>query len=300
MLKLLLMAVAACLTAATPSLAQEAEAAAVEVEATAVEVTGTAPDVLRQDMPVGPYNQPEWTTERPFGTSRVYVRPPGSIEFNQFWTPEWKDGHVEHSFREEVEIGLPYRFQLDLYQNWGIEEGDTHYRGSSVELRYALANWGKIPLNPTLYGEWNFNDAAPDKWELKLLLGQTFGKRWNWAGNFTYEQETGGEREQEVALSSALTYALIDQTLNAGIEMLWEHKTAKDSRGDPEIEFLIGPSINVRPTRHSFITVAPLFGTTEDSPDVEVFVIAGFNFRFGGPAGPDEEGPAAPASMFGR
>ena len=251
-------------------------------------------------MPVGPYNQPEWTTERGFGTSRVYVRPPGSIEFNQFWTPEWKDGHVEHSFREEVEIGLPYRFQLDLYQNWGIEEGDTVYRGSSVELRYALANWGKIPLNPTLYGEWNFNDAAPDKWELKLLLGQTFGKRWNWAGNFTYEQETGGEREQEVALSSALTYALIDQTLNAGIEMLWEHKTTKDSRGDPEIEFLIGPSINVRPTRHSFITVAPLFGTTDDSPDVEVFAIAGFNFRFGGPAGPDEEGPSAPASMFGR
>ena len=292
-LKLVLITTAVYLTATTASRAQEATA-------TAVEVTGAAPGVLRQDSPVGPYNQPEWTTQRAFGTSRVYVRPPGSIEFNQFWTPEWKDGHVEHSFREEVEIGLPYRLQLDLYQNWGIEEGDTVYRGSSVELRYALANWGEIPLNPTLYGEWNFNDAAPDKWEQKLLLGQTFGKRWNWAGNLTYEQETGGEREQQVALSSALTYALIDQTLNAGIEMLWEHKTTKDSRGDPEIEFLIGPSINVRPTRHSFITVAPLFGTTDDSPDAEIFVIAGFNFRFGGPAGPDEEGPAAPASMFGR
>ena len=293
MLKLLIIAVAAYLAAGMPSRAQEAEA-------TAVEVTGTAPGILRQDSPVGPYNQPEWTTERAFGASRVYVRPPGTIEFNQFWTPEWKDGHVEHSFREEVEIGLPYRLQLDLYQNWGIEEGDTVYRGSSVELRYALANWGKIPLNPTLYGEWSFNDAAPDKWEQKLLLGQTFGRRWNWAGNFAYEQETSGEREQEVALSSALTYALIDQTLNAGIEMLWEHKTTKDSRGDPEIEFLIGPSINVRPTRCSFITAAPLFGTTDDSPDAEVFVIAGFNFRFGGPAGPDEEGPTAPASMFGR
>jgi hypothetical protein len=292
-LKLLLITIAACLTAEPSSRAQEAEAVGVEV-------TGTAPDVLRQDMPVGPYNQPEWTTRRAFGASRVYVRPPGTVSFNQFWTPEFKDGEVEHSFREEVEIGLPYRFQLDVYQNWGIEQGDALYKGSSVELRYALANWGKIPLNPTLYGEWTFNDAAPDKWELKLLLGQTFGQRWNWAGNFTYEQETGGEREQEVALSSALTYALIDQTLNAGVEMLWEHKTSKDSRGDPEIEFLIGPSINVRPTRFSFITVAPLFGTTDDSPDAEVFVIAGFNFRFGGPAGPDEGGPTAPASMFGR
>jgi hypothetical protein len=292
-LKLVIITAAVCLTAGMASRAQEAEA-------TAVEVTGTAPGILRQDSPVGPYNQPEWTTQRAFGTSRVYVRPPGTLEFNHFWTPEFKDSEVEHAFREEVEIGLPYRLQLDLYQNWGIEEGDAFYKGSSVELRYALANWGKIPLNPTLYGEWNFNDAAPDKWELKLLLGQTFGRRWNWAGNFTYEQETGGEREQEVALSSALTYAFIDQTLNAGVEMLWERKTSKGSRGDPENEFLIGPSINLRPTRFSFITVAPLFGSTDDSPDAEVFVVAGFNFRFGGPPGPGEEGPTAPASMFGR
>src|SRR5262245_39357023 len=292
-LKLLLIPVAVCLTAATRSLAQEAEVSAVEV-------TASVPTGLRQDMPVGPYNQPEWTTQRGFGTSRVYVRPPGTLEFNQFWTPEFKDGKVEHSFREEVEIGLPYRLQLDLYQNWNIEHGNTVYRGSSVELRYSLANWGKIPLNPTLYGEWNFNDDASDKGEVKLLLGQTFGRRWNWAGNFNYEQETGGEREQEISGSSALTYALIDQTLNAGVEMLWERKTSKDTRGDPKNEFLIGPSINVRPTRFSFITVAPLFGTTDDSPEAEVFVIAGFNFRFGGPPGPGEEGPNAPASMFGR
>jgi Putative MetA-pathway of phenol degradation len=292
-LKLVLIAAASCLTPAAASRAQEAEAPAVEV-------TGTAPDVLRQERPVGPYNQPEWTTQRPFGASRVYVRPPGTLQFNQFWTPEFNDDVVEHAFREEVEIGLPYRLQLDLYQNWGIEEGDAFYKGSSVELRYALANWGKIPLNPTLYGEWNFNDRDPDAWELKLLLGQTFGHRWNWAGNFTYEQETGAEREQEIALSSALSYALIDQTLNAGVEMLWERKTSKHSRGDPENAFLIGPSINVRPTRFSFITAAPLFGTTDDSPDAEVFVIAGFNIRFGGPAGPAEEGPTAPASMFGR
>ena len=293
MWKSLLVTAAVFIAVATPSGAQEAEAAAVEV-------TGSAPDVLRQDMPVGPYSQPEWTTERAFGASRVYVRPPGTMSFNHFWTPEFNDGDVEHSFREEVEIGLPYRFQLDVYQNWGIEEGDAFYKGSSVELRYALANWGKIPLNPTLYGEWTFNDSVPDRWELKLLLGQTFCRRWNWAGNFTYEQETGGERERETAVSSALTYALIDQTLNAGVEMLWERKTSKDTRGDPQNEFLIGPSINVRPTRFSFITVAPLFGTTEDSPNAEVFVVAGINIRFGGPPGPGEEGPTAPASMFGR
>jgi hypothetical protein len=53
-------------------------------------------------------------------------------------------------------------------------------------------------------------------------------------------------------------------------------------------------------TRNSFITVAPLFGANADSPDAEIFVVAGFQFRFGGPASEREEGPQAPASMFGR
>jgi hypothetical protein len=83
--------------------------------------------------------------------------------------------------------------------------------------------------------------------------------------------------------------------------MLWERKTEKESRSDPEYEFLIGPSVNVHPTRWSFVTVAPLFGATRDSPDVEVFVVAGIKIDFGGRAGTDEEQEAAaPASMFGR
>ena len=282
--------------------AQYASATPSEGEATAegVRVTAAAPERLSQQTLVGPNQQPEWTTTRTFGTSRVYVRPPGTIAIVNFWTPEFKDGQDEHAFRHEIEIGLPYRFQLDLYQNWGIADGKSFYKGSSVELRYALAKWGKIPLNPTLYGEWNFNDNAPDVWELKLLLGESFGNRWNWAANFTFEQETGGEREREIAFSSALTYAVIDPVLNIGVEMLWERKTEKESRSNPEYEFLIGPSFNVHPTRWSFVTVAPLFGATEDSPDVEVFVVAGFKIPLGGPLGADEQEAAAPASMFGR
>lgn len=272
------------------------ETAGIEVRA-----SGIDEDALRQTTPVGPYNQPQWTTQRAFSTTRVYVRPPGSMEFVQYWTPEWKGGVTEHAFREEVELGLPCRFQLDFYQNWRIdEEGDSFYKGSSVELRYALADWGKIPLNPTLYAEWAFNDAAPDVWELKLLLGETFARRWNWAANIVYEQEVGGSRATEIALSTALTYALIDETLNIGFEALAERKTEAGSRSNPQYELLVGPSINVHPTRNSFITVAPLFGTTDDSPDVELFVVAGFQFSFGGPRREREEGPRAPASMFGR
>jgi hypothetical protein len=115
----------------------------------------------------------------------------------------------------------------------------------------------------------------------------------------TYESETGGEREREIQISQALTYALIDRTLNVGVEALWEYKTAAASN-EADYEFLVGPSINVHPTRNSFVTVAPLFGATRDSPEAEIFVVAGFQFWFGGAASEREESPHAPASMFAR
>lgn len=221
------------------------------------------------------------------------------MAFVQFWTPQFNNGDLSHAFREEIEIGLPYRFQLDLYQNWNIDNGGrANYGGSSVELRYAFADWNRIPLNPTLYLEWNFNDNAPDVYEVKLLLAQVIAKRWHWALNFTYEQETGGVRETALQVSQALSYPLLDQKLNVGVEMLFENATEKGARGNAANTFLIGPSIGIRPTRNSYINIAPLFGTTNDSPDAQIFVTAGF--KFGGPRGETEGEVRAPASMFGR
>lgn len=284
--------------------AQEAVSSQQATTIEGVEVSGTAitdesGGLPRQEAPVGPYGQPEWTTQRAFSTTRVYVRPPGQVAFVQFWTPDFNYGKVSHTFREEIEIGLPCRFQLDLYQNWDIDEGGrASYGGSSVELRHAFADWGKIPLNPTIYLEWTFNDSAPDVAEVKLLFAEVLAKHWHWAANFTYEQETGGERETALQFSQALSYALLDQKLNAGVEMFYENATVKGSRGDAENVFLIGPSIGVRPTRDTYINVAPLFGVTIDAPDAQIYVTAGF--KFGGARGASEGEVRAPSSMFGR
>jgi hypothetical protein len=247
------------------------------------EITVTETNLV-EEARIGPYGQPEWTTKRRFSTTRVYVQqPPWGVGVEQWWRGRFlKGGDDVHLFQEEVEVGLPHRLQLDLYENWEItEENKVRHESFAAEVRWALADWGVIPLNPTLYGEWKFVDESADVYELKLLLGEELGPRWHWGLNAVYEQEVGGSRSTELALSQGLSYAWIDQKLSAGVEMKFVHETADGSRGDPEIKFLIGPSIQWRPTRHSHLDLVPLIGTTSDSPHVEAYVVFGIDIGAG-------------------
>jgi hypothetical protein len=193
-----------------------------------------------------------------------------------------------------VEIGLPYRFQLDLYENFErTKQGKYRYQGSQVELRWALAEWGKIPLNPTLYGEWKFLDEAADVYEMKLLFGEALAPRWHWGLNLSYEQEVGGARETELAVSQALGFSFIDRVLQAGVEVLFETTSEDGSRSDPEYVVLIGPSISWRPVPRVHVDVAPLFGVTGDSNLIESFVVLGLDF---GRAGETVEAPVSTRS----
>lgn len=258
-----------------------------------------------QQTPVGPYGQPEWTTRRRFATTRVYVRPPGQIEFEQWWRPKWpRDGKPEHLFEEEISVGLPYRFQLDLYQDFE-DTPETPFRAneSKVELRWALADWGDLPLNPTLYFEQKFVDesnpaSGDDVTEFKLLFAENLDPCWDWASNVIFEWEHGGAREREYAISQAISRSLIDKELSVGMEMVLEWTTEAGSRSDPALEFLIGPSLQWRPTPRTHLDVVPLFGTTGDSPLVEAFVVFGVDLT---PGQALAEAPvSAPSATRGR
>jgi hypothetical protein len=250
-------------------------------------------DTLRQQEVVGPNQQPEWTTQRRFANTRIYVAPPWQVEFEQWWKAQYLRGDkTAHLFQSEVSVGLPYRLQLDLYENVErTEAGSLRHQGNQVEVRYALADWGKIPLNPTLYGEWAFNEHDPDKYEVKLLLGANISPRWQWGFNAAYEQAVGGARESELALSQGFSYTLIDQKLSAGVEMQMERRSSPNFSGFPEVEFNIGPSIQWRPIPRMHVDVVPLAGTTHDSPLFEGFLIVGINF--GKEASADHYSPAS-------
>jgi hypothetical protein len=192
----------------------------------------------------------------------------------------FRDGTTETRFQEEVEIGLPHRFQLDLYETWAVDQDrNVNQDEYSAEVRWALADWGKIPLNPTLYLEYAEHNHAPNTLEGKVLLGTDLSTRWHWGLNLACEQELSGTDNTELAASQGVSYSLIDRRLGAGVEMEYYHEKAKGSPA--ENAFLIGPSLQWRPVPRIHFDVAPLIGCTHDSPRVEAYVIFGIDFGTG-------------------
>ncbi len=268
------------LVGAGPAFAQDAQ----EKELPEKEVSATVSEAATEEALVGPYKQPEWTaTHQRFGTTRAYVLPENVYEFEQFVELEHgrEDGGPAYELLSELKIGLPWRFQLDLYwtQARGSDDDSFHAGEHKVELRWALANWGEIPLNPTLYAEWETAlTEDEDGMEYKLLLAETLGEKWHWAGNLIFEDALS-EDEIEYGISSGLNYNLIDQTLGVGIEGEW---IREDEGGeDPEDSFLLGPSVDFSPTERTSLRVAPLVGLGGHSPELKTFFIFGYEFGSG-------------------
>ncbi|MGI8436223.1 MAG: hypothetical protein ACR2NX_04880, partial [Chthoniobacterales bacterium] len=201
---------------------------------------------------------------------------------------------------------------------------EVQERSFSVELRYALADWNKIPLNPTVFVEYKFGlgsifhdegppeplpkgeaemfraemEPLPDAVEVRLLLAQDFGEHFEWALNGFFEQEVGGDRGREYGFAQSVMIPVIaeKERLKVGAEMQFTVFTDKGIRDDPSYRCVIGPSIAWKPTANTRIDVSPLFGITDDSPRASVFAV--FSYLFG-PGGERKEAEA-PASTRNR
>ncbi len=250
---------------------------------------GWSPTGLAQDTRIGPNAQPEWTTDRRFSRVRTYVIAPGQVEFESWYYGKYRR-HGEgdtHTWQEEISVGLPHRFMADMYVNIVDDRGgETHALGGQFELRYAFADWGCLPLNPTAYAEYKVQEAGePDVAEVKLLLSADIACRWVGGVNFAYERELSGEEEEVLGVSAAASYTLIDQRLNVGAEVQLERVTVDGSRDDPEYELIAGPSIQIQFNHLTHLDIAPLFGITDAAPKMKLYVIFGIDLSPGGEGG---------------
>ncbi len=249
---------------------------------------------------VGTYNQPAWTTQRPFPSTRVFVQPEGTYEVEQWVRPTWgKKGKVDTRFLEEVTFGLPGRWQLDLYERWDVDPNENgklraRHEGVQIEARWALADWDVIPMNPTIYLEWiqRGHDGESDKYEFKLLLGDSFFEDQLFYGcNFSIEKELGGEKEVELQFAQALGTTIIERKLMGGIEMYYQNNSIQGMRGTPANTFVIGPSLQWRPTNRTFVDLVGLVGVTggHQSATVQGQMFLVFGYQFGKRAGPTDQ-----------
>lgn len=248
-------------------------------EMPAVIVEGKRLSPFREDDLIGSYEQPRWTAHRRFAGTRVYVRPAGQFDFEQWF--RWKnkkDDPDELVTQTEFEFGLGHRLQLDYYLITRNTDGEDTKIDNALEIRYAFADWGRIWGNPTVYVEWISRDSDPDVVETKLLLGGDIAPGWHWGTNLVWEQETGGARESVYEFTAGLSQTLSDEKFSWGLETKLEWADEKGSRGDYSEDFRLGPSFQWRPIPQMHIDFAPLFGLTSDSLRSDIYLIFGYEF----------------------
>lgn len=293
--------------------------------------TNTSQAIVVQGEEVGTaYGAPPGFSRSRFSNlTNAYVLPPWAFFIGEIYEGDaFRHGPPQHIFTQEVEMGLPYRFGIAAETSFERFNGGGGPASVSIEARYALADWNRIPLNPTLFAEFKFGTGPirkdellgmhdfggaggeeeeeeeggkpqrPDACEVRLLLAQDFGERVEWAMNGFFEQEVALDRGREwgFAQSASTPVLLPNERLKVGVEMQYRNFTTKDTRHDPENSFIIGPTIAWKPSKSTRVDVSPLFGCTNESPRVQVFAV--FSWLLG--PGGGEEGGEAPASTRNR
>src|SRR5213595_3148918 len=277
--------------------------------------------VTGEEVPSAYGAPPGLSRSRFSNTVQAYVLPPWSFFFGELFEGQgFRHGPPDYLFTQEIEMGLPYRFNVAAESQFERFNGGGGAQTVSLEARWALADWNKIPLNPTLFAEYKFGvgtirheevpppsgggeeeesgpPKVPDAYEVRLLLAQEFFERVEWAMNWFFEKENTGDRGREwgFAQSASIPILLERERLKVGLEMEYKNFTVKDTRGDPAHSFVIGPTVSFRSSKNTRFDLSTLFGCTDDSPRVQVFAV--FSFLLGPGT---EQGAEAPVSTRNR
>jgi len=292
-----------CLAFALPSLRALAQDA---VSAESIVVTGES-DIRSAYGAPGTFSRTRFSP-----TTTAYVLPPFQFLLATIYEGDaFQHGPPDHLFTQELEMGLPHRFGIAAETQLERFNGGGGFETVSLEGRYALADWDKIPLNPTIFVEYKFGVGPirheegppqpggeeeeagppqhPDAYEIRLLLSEEFCHRWEWALNGFFEKENTGDRGREIGFSQSIMTPIVlpNEQLKVGVEMEYKDFSVKDTRGNADNIFVIGPTAAYRTSTNTRFEVSSLFGCTNDSPHVQVFGV--FSWLLG-PPGPGEHG----------
>lgn len=222
----------------------------------------------------GGYGQPQWAERsRASATTKLYVLSPSEVFVGVLSESDVLcHGRAVHDLTQEIEVGLPSRFELDFENHIGVSGSRVGESEASAGARYALAAWGKLPLNPALSATYQFGTGdrladrfehssdhrTPDGYEVRLLLGQEFVPRVQWAANAFLQRELGSAHERQVGFTQDIAYLAIADRLEIGAEMRYTNATRRRDHRDAANEFVIGPSVNWKPNLHTVVSLAAL------------------------------------------
>src|SRR5439155_19957258 len=150
-----------------------------------------------EELPTAYGAPPDMSHGRISTLTKSYVLSPFSFELEAGYEGAvFRHGLPSQLFRQEIEMGLPARFTVGVQNQVEHFAGETRDRSFTLEARYALANWNKLPLNPTISAEYRFGlgNALPDSGELALLISRDFPHLIEWAMNIFVDQDFGGRR----------------------------------------------------------------------------------------------------------
>jgi len=252
-----------------------------------------------EELPTAYGAPPDLSHGRISTLTKSYVISPFSFELESGYEGDiFRHGLPIHLFRQEIEMGLPARFTVGVQNQVEHFAGETRDRSFTLEGRYALANWNKLPLNPAISAEYRFglSNASRDSGELALLISHDFPHLIEWAMNIFVDREFGGKQSVTggFAQSVEVPVLLPEEKLEVGLEMQYRSGGETTGREGTMKGLAIGPTLAWRPTKNARFDLSPLIGCSEHTPAVQVFAV--FSFSFGGPAAADVETPASARS----
>ena len=251
------------------------------------------------EMPSAYGAPPDLSHGRISTLTKSYVLSPFSFELeNGYEGNIFRHGLPVQFFRQEIEMGLPARFTVGAQNQVGHFAGDTFERSFTLEARYALADWNKLPLNPTISGEYRFglDKAVQDSGEFALLVSHDFPHLVEWAMNVFVDREFSGKEGTNAGFAQSVEVPILlpDEKLEVGLEMQYR-SGGETIEPDRTIKGLvIGPTLAWRPTKNVRFDFSPLFGCSDHTPALQVFAV--FSLSFGWSAGAEAETPTSARS----